>query len=249
MPSLSAEQKLERRIKSRFQKAIYDYGLVDDGDKILVGLSGGKDSLCLLDLLAERQKITKPDFSVEALHIRMSNIKYESDISYLQDFTESRGVRFHLVTTGFDASTDSRKSPCFLCSWNRRKALFEIAREEGCNKIALGHHMDDILETLLMNITFQGAFGTMPPKLTMKKFQMTIIRPLCLVHESDLQEWAHIHSYKLQSKKCPYEHQSNRTAMKQILAQLTSMNPEARYSLWGSMSNIQDELLPKKRQL
>ena len=109
--------------------------------------------------------------------------------------------------------------------------------------------MDDILETLLMNITFQGAFGTMPPKLTMKKFQMTIIRPLCLVHESDLQEWAHIHSYKLQSKKCPYEHQSNRTAMKQILAQLTSMNPEARYSLWGSMSNIQDELLPKKRQL
>ena len=104
--------------------------------------------------------------------------------------------------------------------------------------------MDDILETLLMNITFQGAFSTMPPKLMMKKFDMTIIRPMCLVHESDLEEMASVRGFKKQIKNCPYETQSNRTDMKGVLKQLEALNPEARYSLWGSMTNVQEELLP-----
>ena len=138
----------------------------------------------------------------------------------------------------------TRKSPCFLCSWNRRKALFTVAKEQGCNKIALGHHMDDILETLLMNITFQGAFSTMPPKLVMRKFEMTIIRPMCLVHEADLIEMARIRGFRKQIKDCPYESLSNRSNMKEVLYSLEKMNPEARYSLWKCMTNIQEELLP-----
>ena len=106
--------------------------------------------------------------------------------------------------------------------------------------------MDDILETLLMNITFQGAFSAMPPKLVMKKFDMTIIRPMCLVHESDLEEMARIRNYQKQLKACPYEKESNRSQMKRILGELEQLNPEARYSLWGSMNNIQEELLPGK---
>ena len=106
--------------------------------------------------------------------------------------------------------------------------------------------MDDILETLLMNITFQGAFSSMPPRLVMKKFDMTIIRPMCLVHEADLLELAQIRGYRKQVKNCPYEAQSHRSSMKGILHQLEEMNPEARYSLWGSMANVQEELLPKK---
>ena len=94
--------------------------------------------------------------------------------------------------------------------------------------------MDDILETLLMNITYQGAFSTMPPRLVMKKFDMTIIRPMCM------------HDYRKQVKNCPYESQSSRSDMKGILRQLEAMNPEARYSLWGSMTNVQEELLPDK---
>ena len=104
--------------------------------------------------------------------------------------------------------------------------------------------MDDILETLLMNITFQGAFSTMPPRLEMKKFDMTIIRPMCLVHESDLEELAQMRDFRKQIKNCPYETQSNRTDMKGVLKQLETLNPEARYSLWGSMTNVQEELLP-----
>ena len=121
-----------------------------------------------------------------------------------------------------------------------------MAKEHDCNKIALGHHMDDILETLLMNITYQGAFSTMPPRLVMNKFDMTIIRPMCLVHESDLIELAALHHYLKQMKNCPYESQSSRSDMKGILRQLEAMNPEARYSLWGSMANIQEDLLPNK---
>lgn len=222
------------------------YNLIEENDKILIGLSGGKDSLALVELLGKRARIYKPRFTVMAVHVVMNNILYQSDSEYLQAHCETYGVKFVQYETSFDPSTDTRKSPCFLCSWNRRKALFTVAKEFDCNKIALGHHMDDILETLLMNITYQGAFSTMPPRLTMKKFAMTIIRPMCLVHESDLTELAALRGYRQLVKNCPYESQSSRSDMKRILRQMEAMNPEARYSLWGSMTNVQEELLPDR---
>lgn len=246
MSQFTEEEKLMRRIEKRFSKGVVEYGLIADGDKILIGLSGGKDSLALVELLGKRARIFKPKFSVVAVHVVMKNIPYQSDMTYLREFAESWGIPFVLYETEFDATTDTRKSSCFLCSWNRRKALFEVAKEHGCNKIALGHHMDDILETLLMNITYQGAFSSMPPRLVMKKFDMTIIRPMCLVHEADLIELAQIRGYRKQVKNCPYESQSSRSTMKGILKQLEAMNPEARFSLWGSMTNVQEELLPQK---
>lgn len=246
MAQFTEEERLVRRIEQRFSKGVVKYRLIEEGDKILVGLSGGKDSLALLDLLARRSRILKPRFTVYAAHISLASVTYQSDESYLQRFAEERQVPFVRYETSFDTSTDTRKSPCFLCSWNRRKALFTVAKELGCNKIALGHHMDDILETLLMNMTFQGAFGTMPPKLVMKKFDMTIIRPMCLVHEADLVELAAVKQFQKQIKNCPYEKESNRSEMKEVLRRLEKLNPEARYSLWGSMTNIQEELLPDK---
>lgn len=245
MAKQTEEDKTLYRINKRFLKGITDYGLISDGDKILVGLSGGKDSMALLELLAMRSRIFKPRFTVMAVHVEMSNIEYKSDTTYLREFAESLGVEFVTYTTSFDPTTDTRKSPCFLCSWNRRKALFTVAKEYGCNKIALGHHNDDILETLLMNMTFQGAISTMPPRLVMRKFDMTIIRPMCLIHESDLVEMARIRGYHKQIKNCPYEKDSHRSDMKEVLRRLQEMNPEARYSLWSSMSNIQEDMLPE----
>ena len=246
MPKPTAEQLLYRRIQKQFNRATRDYSMLNDGDRILVALSGGKDSLTMLRLMAERSRIHKPKISIVAAHVKMTNIPYSADSTFLKDFCESSGIELHLLESSFDASTDNRKSPCFLCSWNRRKALFTLAQEIGCNKIALGHNMDDFIETMLMNITFQGAFSTMPPRLVMKKFDMTIIRPMCLVHESDLEEMAEVRQFKKQIKNCPYETQSNRTDMKGVLKQLEALNPEARYSLWGSMTNVQEELLPTK---
>ena len=248
MPKPTEKDILLKQIRTRFNKASKEYALLQDDDCILIGLSGGKDSLMLLKLLAERSRIYKPRIRVKAAHIQMSNIPYKSNIEFLQRLCDELEVELIVASTGFDSSTDTRKSPCFLCSWNRRKALFELAQHEGCNKIALGHNMDDFIETLLMNITFQGAFSAMAPAMKMDKFPITIIRPLCLTKESDVEEYAALRAFPPQVKNCPYENDSNRKAMKDMLAQLTRLNPEAHYNIWGAMSNIQQELLPPKTE-
>lgn len=229
------EQLLERRIWRHFNKGIVEFGLLEENDRILLGISGGKDSLALLEFMAKRARIYRPKITLEALHVRMTNIAYESDSHYLEEFAARHGVRLHIRETSFDASTDTRKSPCFLCSWNRRKMLFETAKELGCNKIALGHHQDDILHTTLLNFSFQGQFSTMPARLRMRKFPMTIIRPFCMVQESDLAAWAACHDYQKQKKLCPYEHDSHRTDMRRIFEQIEQMNPEARHSMWNAL--------------
>ena len=244
MPLFTEEQLIRRKIERRFNKALKDYNLLSDGDRILIALSGGKDSLAMLELLAARSRSHKPRITVVAAHVRLKNIEYLSEKSTLEKFCSDNNVEIHFIDGEFDASTDKRKSPCFLCSWNRRKALFALAKELGCNKLALGHNMDDFLETLLMNITFQGAFSAMTPSMEMKKFPLTIIRPLCLVNEADVETLATLAQYPQQIKRCPYERDSNREEMKKLLKQLEKLNPEARYSLWGSMNNIQQELLP-----
>ena len=184
MAKLTAEELLFRKVEEKVKKAIYEYGLIADGDRILIGLSGGKDSLALLDLLGRRSKIYHPRFEVVVAHIVMTNIPY--------------------------------------CS--------------------------DIIETLLMNMTHQGAFGTMPPRLKMDKFDMEIIRPMCLIEEKELIRIAAWKGYRKQIKNCPYESGSSRSDMKEVLARLEAINPEARYSIWSSMSNIQHDYLPQKKK-
>jgi tRNA(Ile)-lysidine synthase TilS/MesJ len=235
-------RRLERRLKERFVKAMATYHLIEDDDRILVGLSGGKDSLLLTELLAKRSRIQHPRFAVEALHVRMENIHYETDTSYLQAFCDTLGIRLHVRTTSFEIGSpadarDARrqKQPCFLCSWQRRKQLFNLAQELGCNKIALGHHQDDLIHTALMNLTYQARFATMPARLKMRKMPLTIIRPLCLIPEADIKTYAELQGYQKQQKLCPYETNSHRTDIKQIYEQLEQMNPEARYSIWGAL--------------
>ena len=228
--------KLNERLWKTFNKALGQYQLIDEDDKILVGLSGGKDSLCLLEFLARRSKIRVPHFNIEALHVRMENVHYETDTSYLQQFCDNLGVPLHIVTTRFDIHSSLRKKPaCFLCSWQRRKQLFNVAQELGCTKIALGHHQDDIIQTALMNLTFQGQFSTMPAKLKMKKMPLTIIRPLCLCQEADILQYAEQQHYAKQIAQCPYEKATNRTAAQQLFQQMQQLNEEARYSLWHAL--------------
>lgn len=235
LPKNSPERTLERRIESRFSKALATYRLVEDGDKVLVALSGGKDSLCLLELLGRRARISRPSFSVEAVHVRMENVRYESDTRYLQRFAEAAGVPLHIVTTRFDDTRPTTKPACFLCSWHRRKAIFNLAQALGCNKIALGHHRDDIIHTALMNQFFQGHFSTMPVRLKMKKMPLTIIRPLCLEDEADIAALAELRDYEKQIKLCPYEKASHRAEMKRLFAEVERISPEARYSMWNAL--------------
>lgn len=228
---------LEERIWRRFQQALVTYHLMDDGDHILVGLSGGKDSLLLLELLARRQRIHRPQIRVEALHVRMENISYETSTDYLERFCRQLGVPLHIATTRFDPPTEGQheKPACFLCSWMRRKQLFNIAQEQGCNKIALGHHQDDIIHTALMNLCFQSHFSAMPVSLTMRKMPLTIIRPLCLQREADIQAYAEQQQYEKQLKTCPYERASNRTTARLLFEKMEQQNPEVRHSIWSAL--------------
>ena len=241
-------RRLEKRLNERFVKAMATYHLIEDDDRIRVGLSGGQDSLLLTELLAKRAKIEHPRFSVEALHVRMENIHYETDTSYLQAFCDNLGVKLHVRTTRFEVLDESsmfniqssikrkQKQPCFLCSWMRRKELFNLAQELGCNKIALGHHQDDILHTALMNLTFQGRFGSMPARLKMRKMPLTIIRPLCMIEEQDIKAYAELQGYQKQQKLCPYENDSHRADIKRLYDEIERMNPEARYSMWNALN-------------
>jgi len=240
------DKKMLQKIQSKVKKAINDYQLIDNDDHILIGLSGGKDSLALVELLGERMKIFVPRFKLTAVHISVENISYQSDLEYLKNYAAQFGIPFIHHTTRFDDTTDTRKSTCFLCSWHRRKALFEIAKTLNCNKIALGHHLDDIAETLLLNLVYQGSFGTMPPKLKMDKFDMTIIRPLALVTEKEMKEMEQIRAYHKQVKNCPHEKDSSRRDAKNLLTELEKWNPDVRQSIWGAMENIKKEYLPKK---
>ena len=249
--------RLEKRIRERFVKAFVTYHLLEDGDYVLVGLSGGKDSLCLLEMLGKRAKIDHPTFRVEAIHVRMENIRYETSTDYLQHFCDDLGVPLHIVTTSFEDNSQSSihnsqssilnsqssilnsqlksKPSCFLCSWHRRKQMFNLAQELGCNKIALGHHQDDLLHTCLMNQFYQGRFDTMPPLLRMKKMPLSIIRPLCLVEEADIRRYAELQGYEKQVKLCPYEHDTHRADMRLLFEQIQRQNPEARHSLWNAI--------------
>ena len=254
--------KLRTRLTKRFHKACADYGLIADGDHILIGLSGGKDSLALVEFLGKRAQVYVPRFQVTAVHVRVQERDYHSDLSYLEDFCARVRVPFVVRDTeigeearGDEAKGERRevkgketkeKHPCFLCSWYRRKALFDVAQELGCNKIALGHHKDDLVETLLMNLIFQGSVATIPPLLQMDKMPIQMIRPLCLIEEKDIQQYANLSGYEKQVKLCPLEKVSNRAEVKQLLAQLEALNPNVRDSIWGAMENIKSDYLPKK---
>ena len=236
---------LDERLWKTFNKALGQYQLIDEDDHILVGLSGGKDSLLLTELLARRSKVHVPHFRVSALHVRMENIHYETDTTYLQSFCDRLGVPLHIITTSFQCNHTSHfssltshlkeKPACFLCSWQRRKQLFNLAQDLGCTKIALGHHQDDIIHTALMNLTFQGHLSTMPVKLRMRKMPLTIIRPLALCQEADIRQYALEHHYVKQLKQCPYEHETNRTAVVDLFRQMQQLNPEARQSIWNAL--------------
>lgn len=240
------EKKTLQTIQNKFKKAINDYRLIEDGDHILIGLSGGKDSLALVELLGERMKIIVPRFKLTAVHISVENIQYQSDLEYLKAHAEKFDIPFVHHTTRFDNTTDTNKSTCFLCSWHRRKALFEIATKLGCNKIALGHHLDDIAETLLLNLVYQGSFGSMPPILKLDKFNMSIIRPLALISEKEMKEMERIRTYQKQIKNCPYEKDSSRRDAKNLVTELEKWNPNVRQNIWAAMENIKTDYLPKK---
>lgn len=225
-------------------KAIYDYGLIEAGDRILVGVSGGKDSLALLEVLALRARDPKQDYSVVAAHIAVENVAYEVDGDYIRDFCERLGITCVFRTITATVEEGSGKPACFVCSWNRRKTLFEIAKEQSCNKLALGHHRDDAIESLLMSMMFNGTIASMPPKLDMFDHTFKLIRPFIYLTNEETLQYAAYRKFKKQKKNCPYEQATNRSAVADIIRQMEALSPHVKGNLFAAMKNIQTEYLP-----
>lgn len=225
-------------------KAIYDYGLIEAGDRILVGVSGGKDSLALLEVLALRARDPKQNYTVIAAHIAVENVAYEVDYRYVEDFCKKLGVGFVYRTIQTTVAEGSDKPVCFVCSWNRRKTLFEIAKELGCNKLALGHHRDDAVESLLMSMMFNGTIASMPPKLDMFDHTFTLIRPFIYLTNEETRQYATYRDFKKQKKNCPYEQSTKRNAVAGIIRQMETLSPHVKGNLFAAMKNIQKEYLP-----
>lgn len=232
------------KIEKKFAQAVHHYQLLQPNDKVLVGVSGGKDSLFLLENLVKIVKKLPFEVNVVATHINLQSIPYLADIGYLEQFAQALGVAFYLHEQAPDFSDDSRKTPCYLCSLTRRKALFSVARKFGANKIALGHHLDDALETLLMNMIYNGNISSIPAKFQYHKMPFEMIRPMILLPEKDISRYASERQYKPLLHNCPHEDQTKREKIKQVIRNLETLNPHVRQSLLKSMSKIDPDYLP-----
>ncbi len=235
MNNESIYKTLQKKLSIQFCKGVKYFNLIQPGDSILAGLSGGKDSLALIELLGLYRKKNNYNFSITALHVKMRNISYSSNTEYLKEFCKHYDINLIIKETQFEKDKQKNRTPCFLCSWNRRKILFETAQEIGANKIALGHHQDDIIHTLLMNLNYQGSFTTMPVKIKMKKFPISIIRPLCKIQEIDISTWSELNHYRPMIKICPYDKNSKRATIRTLFSTIEEENKEARYNIWHAL--------------
>jgi tRNA(Ile)-lysidine synthase TilS/MesJ len=210
-------------------------------------LSGGKDSLILLETLADRKKHIPVSFELFAIHVTAINVGYMADTKYLADFCEIAGVPLYLEEVEVDFNREPEKQPCFICSWTRRKMIFNKAKELNCNKIALGHHFDDAVKTMLMNLIYHGSFSSLPQKLSMFSGRTQLIRPLLMVPEKELALYASLCGFSEHEKTCPYEDLTTRNEMENLLQYIEKLNKDARKNLFRAMDNIYKEYLPRKK--
>ncbi len=232
--------------RKRVGKAIYDYRLIAPNDTVLVAVSGGKDSLFMLEALASFQKSAPFRFELKAIFVQMTDTKYQIDLNFLQHLCHQYQIPFYIRQTTLGNVNNSRKSPCFICSWRRRKVLFDATKELNCNKLALGHHLDDAIETLLMNMINHANISALPASVSMFKGAFHIIRPLLLVQEDNILKYAHIQHFPNELYLCPHQDKGHRIAMKQLISQMTKLNNNSKINLFRSMSNIDIDYLPKK---
>lgn len=225
-----------------FIRAIDRYQLIEDGDKIAVCVSGGKDSfalaLCMQELCRQSKLAKRQNFSVIFLCL---NPGYSAqDLQTVKNTAAQLGIPLEFVDYPiFDIVTKVGGSPCYLCARMRRGNLYAAAQARGCNKIALAHHMDDVAETIIMNLLYNAKAKTMPPKLTSQNFQnMTLIRPFCLEREQDIINWRDANALQFIHCGCPLGQcgtVGKRQATKMLLAEIEKDNPVAVLNIYKAL--------------
>ena len=235
-----------RRILSYARRAVDDYGMINEGDRVAVGVSGGKDSLALLCSLANLKKFYPVQFEIEAITLdpgfylaEMGNAEdIRNDYEKIAELCRQLNVNFTLVDTEiakiiFDVRKE--KNPCSLCARMRRGALHDTAKSLGCNKIALGHHFDDAVETFIMNLFNEGRVGCFSPVTYLDRKDIPLIRPLVYVPEKDIRYFVNHSDLPVLHSPCPMDKTSDREKFKQMLSSLEKDNKGLKHRIFGAM--------------
>lgn len=238
------EQAFIQKVRQTAGKAINQYKMIGADDKVMVAVSGGKDSLSLLEILSSRRKGMPITYELHAAHIITEDVPYQINTEWLQSFCDELGVTLHLVKTRANLETAGKKKPCFACSRNRRKELFQLTHSLGIKKLAFGHHLDDAVETLVMNMAQHANISSIPAQLEMFDGKLEVIRPLILLTDAEMKQYADLLRFESLKRECPYEDHTIRLKARNIVEQMTSINPKARINIFNSMKKIDFEYLP-----
>ena len=225
-----------KRMLSFVRRAVDDYNMIEEGDRIAVGVSGGKDSLTLLAVMAALKRFYPKKFEVVGITIDMG---FEgSDFSPVEEYCKELGVEYVVVKTEiakiiFDVRKES--NPCSLCAKMRRGSLHAAAQEAGCNKVALGHHYDDAVETFMMNLFFEGRLGCFSPVTYLSNRKIKLIRPMIYAQEKDVQYFTRRQTLPVITSLCPEDHATERENMKKLLAELERGNKGVKHRIFHAM--------------
>jgi tRNA 2-thiocytidine biosynthesis protein TtcA len=236
------QSELESRLAKKTTKAIIDYGMIDDGDRVMVGLSGGKDSWALLQILDVLRLRAPIRFTLVAVNVDSGYKEYKHDV--ITRTCESRGWEYRIEHTGIgeliEDILDADQTPCSLCARLRRGVLYRIADEVGATKIALGHHADDFVETLLLNLFFAGTLKAMPAKLVSDDGAHVVIRPLVLVGEDEARAYTKERELPVIGCCCPAcgDLGLQRQRIKRMLMDLEAEHPGVKQSMLKALANV-----------
>jgi tRNA 2-thiocytidine biosynthesis protein TtcA len=243
-------QRLERDLGRDLGRCVGEFSLLAEGDRVMVCLSGGKDSYSMLTLLQRLQQRAPVNFSLIAVHLDQGHPGYDG--TPLTRWLAEHGVEHHIVREDTYAVVKQNipegKTYCSLCSRLRRGVLYNVAEQLGCTKIALGHHRDDAIETLMLNLLFTGSLRSMPPKLISDDGRNTVIRPLMYASEDQIARYAQLMAFPiLPCDLCGSQEQLKRKQVKRWLTELQTMAPQAKESMLAAMMNVRpSQLLDKE---
>jgi tRNA 2-thiocytidine biosynthesis protein TtcA len=233
-----------KEMKRLMGKAIHTHQMIGHGDHLMVAVSGGKDSLSLLWLLRERIKRIPIDYRISAVHV---NPGFATDsIDQMESFFSEHGFEYRVLIGDFGPrahSPENRENPCFLCSRLRRKALFEMAAELGCRKIAFGHHKDDLIETFFLNIFYGASVSTMLPVQTFFGGKIKVIRPLYMIDEDKIQRFSKDMRWPQIDLGCPTAGSSKREEIKKMLGRFYRSNKKIKGNIFHALQNVRPEYL------
>ena len=235
-----------KKLLSRVRAAVDKFDMIADGASVAVGVSGGKDSLALLRLLCELRRFYPNKFTVTALTADPCFFGQESDVSDVTRMCEELGVE-HIIrrTTLYDIIFEQRreKNPCALCAKMRRGILHNMAKEAGCDTVALGHHSDDAAETVLMNLFCGGTFGCFSPKSYLSRKELNLIRPLIFCDETQVASFVERYELPVVKSRCPADGNTERARVRAIMEGLKKEYPDIKAKLFNAAMGAQDQII------